>query len=787
MGAPAGRDNSGKLLGYGAVASFVDKVHRAVGATGWLDRLEGLLAQELAPSPRRFWTALRLTTIATIGAALVVSCHVNSELGTYIVWLLVGAGTMMSLRKASAILVAEAFLLASSVVMARVFAETPWLMLPFLFAYMALFTFVAVTRELGAVAVLCQVVSLETFYGVVFAPQEIGWAAAGAFGGTAIALGVIVLFDNWLWPDPADPILMKALETSAAQERARFVDASRFFLDSRAARPPEPPPTSDLPGHLALLDRAAAEGATAHRRAVLLAAITVMARIHLEVDRLVIAARENVPRGIRTMLQPEIETAVDAIAAVLAEIAREAPILIRVGTDQTPIPAAVRARSAMDALSSRIIQVRPAYIGRAGAAELGNFASFTDCLATLTRLIERPLDEPPSDTESISSPSAVPEPHDAPDSGLIRHSYKVGLCIVIGYIVGLWSQRPELSVILTTIVITALPNYGAALRKMILRIVGAIVGGLISLLMIIIVTPNFETLPAYTLALFIVLYISAYSALSSGRVAYAGKQIATTFVLVFAGLSPSPDVYTALWRIWGILLGTLIVAVVFFILWPAYAGDSLLPRLRKVIRDTLALVPGGSGSTRRTEIEATNSETMRVLTEILAVADDAQLEGRSSMIDHDSVVQAAGTLRRIANRLTGISMGRILSALPRLDDATEAAREAVLVAIRARLETWLEFIESGPDFSNARLATVFASHSRNEIIQPLDEFSRRLEAQGFARISTWTLEQRRVILAELNSMRRLQVNMFELDRYLASVARAPSAPGSATTQFVPRI
>jgi hypothetical protein len=162
---------------------------------------------------------------------------------------------------------------------------------------------------------------------------------------------------------------------------------------------------------------------------------------------------------------------------------------------------------------------------------------------------------------------------------------------------------------------------------------------------------------------------------------------------------------------------------------------------------------------------------MRVLAEILAVADDAQLEGRSSLINHDSVVQAAGTLRRIANRFTGISMGRILSALPRLDGATEAAREAVVGAIRARLETWLEFIESGPDYSNARLATVFASHSRNDIIQPLDEFSLRLEEQGFGRISTWTLEQRRVILAELNSMRRLQVNMFELDRYLSSVAR----------------
>jgi hypothetical protein len=59
------------------------------------------------------------------------------------------------------------------------------------------------------------------------------------------------------------------------------------------------------------------------------------------------------------------------------------------------------------------------------------------------------------------------------------------------------------------------------------------------------------------IALFVVFYVSAYSSLSSGRVAYAGKQIGTTFALVFAGLSPPLDVYAPLWRIWAILLGTL--------------------------------------------------------------------------------------------------------------------------------------------------------------------------------------------------------------------------------------
>src|ERR1700730_16882310 len=98
------------------MAAFVDEYHGPVGVAAWLDRLKTLLAHELAPSSRRFWTALRLTTITTIRAALIVICHVNNESGTYIVQLLVGAGPMMSAPKASAILVAEAFVLAFSVV-----------------------------------------------------------------------------------------------------------------------------------------------------------------------------------------------------------------------------------------------------------------------------------------------------------------------------------------------------------------------------------------------------------------------------------------------------------------------------------------------------------------------------------------------------------------------------------------------------------------------------------------------------------------------------------------------
>jgi len=759
------------------MAGFAKPDIRLVQPSGWYDQLVALLTRELAPSSRKLRTALRMTTIATLGAGVVTSCHVNNQLGTYIVWLLVGAGPMMSPRTAIAFLIAEAFALASSVVMAGMLVETPWLLLPFLFAVISLSTYLGTIRTLGAGLLLIQVVCIDTFYSAVFAPGEIGWGAAGIFGGSVIAFGAIVLFDNWLWPDRGEVILLESLGASVARDRSRLLEAANFYLDRPdAPRPPLPPPTSDLPSHTALLSRAVAEGVSEHRHAILLAAITRVARIGLEIDRLTVAARQNVPAQIRAMVRPEIQATVDAIATVLDEIAHELPTHISVGVDNPPPASRTRARAALDALTARVLQVRPSYIGKASSAELENFATFTDSLAALTGHIERLLDEPPQPHAAAPSASPVPRLTDPPDPAHVRYSLKVGLCVVIGYVVGIFANRPELNTILTTVLITALPTYGAVLRKMNLRIVGAIIGGVISLLAIIIVTPNFETLPAYMLAVFVVFYVSAYCSLGSGRVAYAGKQIGTTFALVFTGLSPALDIYEPLWRIWGILLGTLVVAIVTLLLWPEYAGDSLLPRLRKVIRDTLELMPGRSAANTEDAIQQVNSGTMRVLAEILEVADDAQVEGRTSTVNHNAIVQAAGTLRRIANRMASIATGRIATPVPPLDAVTESAHEAVFDGIRRRLQAWLEFFSGGYSLNRPAAQAIARAQSPDELQKPLEQFGSRLEEREFARIESLTFEQRRVLLAELHSMRRLEYLVSELNRWFAQIPGSASNP-----------
>jgi len=738
-----------------------------------------MVAHELAPSNRKIRTALRIATIVTIAIGLDASCHVNTQLGAVIVWLLAGAGPMMSLRKALAWQAAVMLALITSVVMARALAETPWLMLPFLFVWISLTTYVGTTRKLGAGMLVIQIVCLITFYGVVFLPGEIGWSAAASFAGSAIAFGVVVLFDNWLWPDPGEPLLMESLGASVARARTRLLEASNFFLvGASVPRPPLPAPTSDLPAHMALLDQAVAEGASEYRRAILLAAITRAARISLEVDRLATTARENLPREIRMMGRSEIQNAVSAIAAALDEIPHKLPAGIAARTDEQTPATPTRVRRAMDILSARVIEIRPAYIGQASAAEIRNFAEFIDSLAVLTSLLERPLDEPPQPPATITSKSAAPRASDAADPAVVRYCAKVGLCTVAGYLIGLISRRPDLFIILVTVITTATPTYGATLNKMYLRITGAIIGGVVSLLAIILLSPNFDTLPVYMLAAFAVFYPFAYSALGNARMSYAGKQMGILFSLVFIGLRPSVNIYEPLWRIWGVLLGDFVVAMVFFTLWPEYAGDSLMPRLQKVIANLLALAPSGAAASNEKQILKANSETMRVLTEFLEIADDARMEGHTCAVFGDGIVEAAGTFRRITNRLSAIATARALIKMPQLDPLAESARARVFGAIREQLTSWLNFFSGAQRLSASAARALAQKHSANELAQPLREFTSHLEEGGFARLASWPLEPRRTMIAELESMRRLEFLFSELNQYLADIpSRPPQASG----------
>ncbi len=356
-----------------------------------------------------------MTTIATLGAGLIASCHVNNQLGTYIVWLLVGAGPMMSLRKAIGVSDRRRLRGLCSGADVGDLGGIAMAHAPFSLRVISFTTYLGTTFKLGAPnpahpGGLPRYVSTAS----CLRPIRSDGPRQAIFGGSVIAFGTIIVFDNWIWPDRGEAILMESLGASVVRAHSHLLEASNYYLDRRnAPRPPLPPPTSDLPGHMDLLNRSVAEGVSAYRQAILLAAITRVARINLEVERMIFVARPNLPGQVRAMVRPELQATVDAIATVLDEMAHELPTHIIVGADQPPSAARARARSAMDALAARILQVRPTYIRTASPAEVENFAAFTDSLAVLTGYIDHHLDAPPPPPDAAPAKSAPPriDPH----------------------------------------------------------------------------------------------------------------------------------------------------------------------------------------------------------------------------------------------------------------------------------------------------------------------------------------------------------------------------------------
>ena len=134
-----------------------------------------------------------------------------------------------------------------------------------------------------------------------------------------------------------------------------------------------------------------------------------------------------------------------------------------------------------------------------------------------------------------------------------------------------------------------------------------------------------------------------------------------------------------------------------------------------------------------------------------------------------------GLCAGLSNRLSSIGTARVLIRMPQLDPLTEFARERVFNTLRGQLTSWLDFFNSAECFSASGARAIAQRHPADELAEPLNEFSSRLEEGGFARLASWPLEPRRTMIAELQSMRRLEFLFSELNRYLADVPDPPAA------------
>jgi multidrug resistance protein MdtO len=213
----------------------------------------------------------------------------------------------------------------------------------------------------------------------------------------------------------------------------------------------------------------------------------------------------------------------------------------------------------------------------------------------------------PSREVPILIPGALRQPQ------TIAFALKISLCGTLCYIISLAVGWPGISTSIITVFITGLGTTGAIKQRLIFRLAGSVIGGLIFALgATVFLFPHMDSITSLVLLTAAVTFFSAW--LVGGRqFNFVGVQTAFSFdLVVFAGFSAPTELAPPRDRLIGILLALVIMAFVFDQIWPVRNVTAMRGSLATILRGVAALLRESLGA--RTSAEWTRpADTFRDL------------------------------------------------------------------------------------------------------------------------------------------------------------------------------
>jgi hypothetical protein len=270
--------------------------------------------------------------------------------------------------------------------------------------------------------------------------------------------------------------------------------------------------------------------------------------------------------------------------------------------------------------------------------------------------------------------------------------------MTLAFMAGLYANNAAIHAALWLLMIGGPPSHGATARKFTMRAIGSSGALMFAALGTIVLAVNFTSIPPYLTAIFIGVLLMTYLGEGGGQLSYLAIG-ATAFVIAFSGPGPRPDMMGSIWTIWGISLGMLIRAIISAVSIES-PKRTLAEEIERPLNGLVALAPASGGLTL--EVAAANLEVITGIEDMLEVAADAQLQGRSSGIDARNLVDALDTMRRLAFAMGSLAPQR----------STAADFEEFDLATRSRIESWLTSIRSelqSGQFADAPLRKMVSS------------------------------------------------------------------------------
>jgi multidrug resistance protein MdtO len=219
----------------------------------------------------------------------------------------------------------------------------------------------------------------------------------------------------------------------------------------------------------------------------------------------------------------------------------------------------------------------------------------------------------------------------SPDTAALKIGLKAALGLELCYLVMLGLDWPGLVTSVVTCVIIAQTTVGANLSKAVLRQVGAVLGGLLGLIAIVVFMPNLHDLTSFLVVLGAGYLVAAWITVGGPRTAYAGMQTALALgIVLLSGFGPTTDLMGARDRVLGILLGAGVMGVIDQVLWPVQGRRAMRPTLARALRlmAELARVGARRGDGGLADHpKGLRTKVYQLLSATLAYRDQSRMEG----------------------------------------------------------------------------------------------------------------------------------------------------------------
>ncbi len=637
-----------------------------------LEPREGLfteLARLLKPFPGRVEFAARLALICAL-TALVVEIYQTPEpaLTTYVVFFLNKPDRGTSLILDIAMLILMSLIISTTILVAMVVIDQPAWRVASMTAISLGLLFMASASKLRPVAgIVALIVAyaldlLGTVHGGEIATRALlyAWLFIGIPAAVSIAVNLL------LAPPPvrlAEQALARRLRLAAAMLRGPNEDLRRDFNECIRAGNGE---TQKLL-KLALLEKSATRDRVASLRQAATSSFVILAMIDV-MDRDGGAALPSPQRERLTLT-------LEAVARIL---------------DRGEIPVDVKFEAVVDG--------EPTVSPRAAEA----LACLGEALATFAEVVPAP---PPPEATKKSSGFFLPDAFTNPEH--IHYALKTTAAAMFCYVLYSLLDWPGIHTCLITCYIVSLGTAAETIEKLTLRILGCLVGAASGIAAIVYLIPYTTSIGDLMALVFVGAFASAWFAVGSPRIAYAGFQIAfALFLCVIQGSGPSFDMETARDRVIGILLGNIVVYLLFTNIWPVSIGqrvDVTFAALLRNLRDLLT----ASG---RRERDALASQAQEMLASAEQDLDLALYEPPS--VRHDD--RWIGTHRRAAQEVGALFGSLLLTAraAPRFSVKIAARLDRIAASLDADAKT------APSSETDGCVASDSASNERLESEQP---------------------------------------------------------------------